>query len=113
MGFYGNISNVGKTNMTFDIIYPNRFTMDNNVNEDGVYAGRYVLIEYDTNYARDTFIRFWVNLEQDNQGTWVNRYYADATKTIQINFKEGPIYERMSTSDSSAGLYYRCVDKES
>lgn len=113
MGFYGNISNIGKTNMTFDIIYPNRFVMDNNVNEDGVYAGRYVLIEYDTNYARDTFIRFWVNSEQNNQGTGVDAYYADSTKTIQMNFKEGPIYERMNTADSSSGLYYRCIDEES
>jgi hypothetical protein len=33
--------------MSFDIIYPNRFTMDEKAGSDGVYAGRYVLIEYD------------------------------------------------------------------
>jgi hypothetical protein len=33
--------------MTFDKIYPNRFTMDEQAKIDGVYAGRYVLIEYD------------------------------------------------------------------
>jgi hypothetical protein len=34
--------------MTFDKIYPNRFTMDEQAKiNDGVYAGRYVLIEYD------------------------------------------------------------------
>ena len=47
MGFYGHITNVQRTSMTFDRIYPNRFTMDEKASNDGVYAGRYVLIEYD------------------------------------------------------------------
>ena len=47
MGFYGHISNIQRTSMTFDKIYPNRFTMDSNVENDGVYAGRYVLVDYD------------------------------------------------------------------
>ena len=47
MGFYGHITNVQRTSMTFDRIYPNRYTMDEKASNDGVYAGRYVLIEYD------------------------------------------------------------------
>jgi hypothetical protein len=47
MGFYGNISNVGRTNMVFDRIYSSRQAMDANAAKDGVYAGRYVLVEYD------------------------------------------------------------------
>lgn len=47
MGFYGHITNVQRTTMTFDKIYSNRFTMDQSAKTDGVYAGRYVLIEYD------------------------------------------------------------------
>ena len=46
MSFYGNISNEGKTNLTFDRIYPNRLTMEKNRHTDGVYIGRYVLIDY-------------------------------------------------------------------
>ena len=46
MGFYGHITNIQKTSMTFDKIYSNRTAMDAGVNSDGVYAGRYVLIEY-------------------------------------------------------------------
>lgn len=46
MGFYGHISNVQRTSMTFDKIYPNRTIMDASVHTDGVYAGRYVLVEY-------------------------------------------------------------------
>lgn len=46
MGFYGNITNTSKTQFQFDKIYPNRITMTNECLSDGVYPGRYVLIEY-------------------------------------------------------------------
>ena len=46
MGFYGHITNVQKTTMTFDRIYSSRTAMDAAVSNDGVYAGRYVLVEY-------------------------------------------------------------------
>ena len=46
MGFYGHITNLQKTSMTFDKIYSNRFAMDSAATKDGVYAGRYVLVEY-------------------------------------------------------------------
>ena len=47
MGFYGHITNMQKTSMTFDRTYSNRTAMDKGAATDGVYAGRYVLIEYD------------------------------------------------------------------
>ena len=47
MGFYGNITNTSKTTFQFDKIYPNRNEMDKNASSDGIYIGRYVLIEYD------------------------------------------------------------------
>ena len=46
MGFYGHITNVQKTTMTFDRIYSSRTAMDTAAPNDGVYAGRYVLVEY-------------------------------------------------------------------
>lgn len=48
MGFYGHITNIQKTSMTFDRIYSSRTAMDGHVKTDGVYAGRYVLVEYDS-----------------------------------------------------------------
>ena len=48
MGFYGNITNTSKTQFTFDRIYPNRFTLQNSMSTDGIYIGRFVLVEYDT-----------------------------------------------------------------
>lgn len=47
MGFYGNITNTSKTQFTFDKRYPNRVAMDNRASTDGVFVGRYVLVEYD------------------------------------------------------------------
>lgn len=47
MGFYGNITNISKTQFTFDKRYPNRVTMDDRASTDGVFVGRYVLVEYD------------------------------------------------------------------
>ena len=46
MGFYGNITNTSKTNFVFDKIYTNRKAMDSNISKDGIFIGRYVLIEY-------------------------------------------------------------------
>ena len=53
MGFYGNITNTSRTQFQFDKTYPNRAAMDNAAKSDGVYIGRYVLIEYDTKFAAD------------------------------------------------------------
>ena len=48
MAFYGRATNESKTSMTFDRIYPNRVTMDASAATDGVFAGRFVLVEYGT-----------------------------------------------------------------
>ena len=53
MGFYGNITNTSRTQFVFDRTYSNRAQMDSFANADGVYIGRYVLVEYDTTLAAD------------------------------------------------------------
>lgn len=47
MGFYGNITNIARTQFQFDRTYPSRYEMDAYCLTDEVYAGRYVLVEYD------------------------------------------------------------------
>ena len=47
MGFYGNITNTSKTQFQFDRIYSSRSAMENKMYTDNIYAGRYVLVEYD------------------------------------------------------------------
>lgn len=49
MGFYGNISNAGKTQISFDRIYANRKQMEKFCSSDNVFIGRKILIEYDDN----------------------------------------------------------------
>lgn len=49
---YGNITNTARTQFQFDKIYSNRAAMDDACLNDGIYAGRYVLVEYDENPAR-------------------------------------------------------------
>jgi hypothetical protein len=51
--FYGNISNTARTSFQFDRTYANRVEMENAKSTDGVYAGRYVLVEYDTSISSD------------------------------------------------------------
>ena len=47
MGFYGNITNVNKSTFQFDKTYSNRAEMDENAASDGIFVGRYVLVDYD------------------------------------------------------------------
>ena len=47
MGFYGNIRNATSNSFKFDRIYSNRVMMENNADIDGVFGGRYALVEYD------------------------------------------------------------------
>ena len=46
MGFYGKVTNVNNTSFSFDKVYPNRYMMDNKCADDGVFVGRFVLVEY-------------------------------------------------------------------
>lgn len=46
MSLYGNVKRIGSANFQFDRKYSNRVEMDGAAQTDGVYAGRYVLIEY-------------------------------------------------------------------
>lgn len=52
MGFYGNVTNVNKTQFSFDKIYPNRYEMMRKASQDNIYPGRYVLVEYDSENAQ-------------------------------------------------------------
>lgn len=55
MGFYGNITNTSRTSFSFDKVYSNRYDMDTSCGSDGIYAGRYVLVEYDSTLAPDSY----------------------------------------------------------
>lgn len=94
MSFYGNISNAGKTQIGFDKVYPNKKTMDAQAKTDGVFVGRYVLVEYDDNtYTyRQGYLKFKPDItkEKDNQ---VITYliYADENCTIPYTLSKNNI----------------------
>lgn len=56
-GFYGNITNTARTQFQFDVIYSSRKFMDDNCTIDGIYPGRYALVEYDKSFNLEQLVR--------------------------------------------------------
>lgn len=88
MSFYGNISNAGKTQMSFDRVYPNRKIMEENAPTDGVFVGRFILVEYDDNtYSHRTgFINFLPTKDEESNGKY--SVYTNAECTIPFKLTE-------------------------
>lgn len=72
MGFYGNITNTSNTTFQFDRIYPNRLAMDANANNDGIFIGRYVLVEYDN---KATISNIFVDIDNPVKIIDEEKYY--------------------------------------
>jgi hypothetical protein len=51
MSLYGNVKKIGSASFQFDRKYNNRKQMDDLARVDGVYAGRYVLVEYGERFS--------------------------------------------------------------
>lgn len=109
MGFYGNLTSSTKTNLQIDMHYSNRATMDKDCLNDGVYAGRYVLIEYDLDThlnqlylnSTDGFC-YWdtaFSLRYRNDGTDNGVLYRVITN---INYNESEIW--VGDSSKPVGL---------
>lgn len=88
MSFYGNISNAGKTQMSFDRVYPNRKIMEENAPTDGVFVGRFVLVEYDDNtYSHRTgYINFLPVKDEEFNGRY--SVYTNIECTIPFKLTE-------------------------
>ena len=69
MSFYGDIKRIKSSPYVFDKYYPNRKTMDESANSDGIYIGRYVLVKYnyqeDGSYVEKTDPKFQANIDAD------------------------------------------------
>ena len=97
MGFYGNITNTSNTTFSFDKIYPNRLSMDANANNDGIFIGRYVLVEYQENAAYPVvYIK--------NNKFYSSPNYEDASR---IKFLSGTRVENPDTNNDGYldGIY--------
>lgn len=96
MGFYGNIANTSKTTFSFDLIYSSRYQMDRAAETDGVFLGRYVLIQYDA-----VPIKAYYN---KNDGWMYNSpTFTSATKINTAT--EGQLYQDIANSNSVYGFY--------
>ena len=95
MGFYGSsITNSNKSLFTFDKIYANRAQMDENVNTDPVFLGRYVLVEYD---------------DPPIKGYYSNgQFFSDSTLRVPIaSPKPNQMYQDVSGSGSNIFYEYK------
>lgn len=121
MGFYGNISNTNKTAFSFDRVYATRYEMDQACATDGVFIGRYVLVEYDeppisayyntddglfyntSYYGLDNVIRepknnqIYLDISQDHSANPFYMWDADAAPTSQY-FSSGA-YVKVTMAD--------------
>lgn len=94
MGFYGNITNTAKTTFSFDHIYHTRTEMDKLANLDGVFLGRYVLINYDEEPIKAYYYK----------GAFYNGpSYINALKLEPI---EDVIYQDLNVNPSEGYRFY-------
>ena len=82
MSFYGNVTNTSRTQFQFDRIYSSRKEMEQNKEKDGIYAGRFVLVEYDSEMHMDSYLRI-SRVEQQNNKTLYYSLLSESTITSQ------------------------------
>ena len=89
MGFYGNITNTSRTQFQFDRTFPNRTVMDQFIGTDGVYIGRFVLVEYDKDLAKDWCVTAYMKTDANK----VRRFYTgkDISDTSEIGYDNNNI----------------------
>ena len=88
MSFYGNITNTARSPFTFDRIYSSRYAMEQNMTSDGVYAGRYVLVEYDKDFSNIEFHRAYRDVSEAKEDT--HTLYKDSACTIPVTVQQNP-----------------------
>ena len=123
MGFYGNVVDIEKnSSFTFDKIYPNRKYMEESASTDGVYLGRYVLIEYDTDYSSFDYKRAYLKENDITLYESIPLYSSSGTgkdtkitySATQNIFKDNLIYvitkgTLVYVSQNAINTYYTCV----
>lgn len=80
MGFYGNITNTSKTTFSFDAVYANRYELESKCATDGVFLGRYALVEYETKLSKDVFKQVY---------TKGGLFYLDPSYGVRVGYNTG------------------------
>lgn len=122
MGFYGKIEHTDKLNFVIDKIYPNRKTMEEEMDKDGVFIGRYVLIEYEQNeinpyvklYKSPDSMDFYFdpsfNVETrakytENKNEETNNYYIELNEIVYIVKEDGTKQFYKCTGKAENSIY--------
>lgn len=91
MAFYGRVTNEAKTSMTFDKVYANRVEALANANVDGVFTGRFILVEYSTQPVFSTDVQaFLNNAYSAEKGTAYQQECANAADAFAAAQEEQP-----------------------
>ena len=119
MGFYGNITNTARTQFSFDRVFANRYEMDLLMPTDGIYAGRFVLVEYDNEATKENFPTFFINLETSIDGYFYGYAEESQSEISRIQYTDnisqiGPGYPLNATKgdiffDAKHGFFYAVV----
>ena len=95
MGFYGDITNTNKNQFTFDRTYTSRSLMDARIKLDGIYLGRYVLVEYGLE-AEVAYVQVY----EKNGVFYTSKDYNPLTRLIWIKDKPDELGENyISTNE--------------
>ena len=102
MGFYGNVTNTSKTTFSFDLIYPSRSEMDSQADKDGVFLGRYVLVDYGEDPIKGYF------------NSKDSLFYHTPSFTTGTAFygQEGTIYQDINNALSAGGFYRYDINQQ-
>lgn len=93
MAFYGNITNTSKTTFQFDKTYSNKYEMDLRAGTDGVFVGRYVLVDYDVDVDDNSY------LLDSNDGNTNLYLLEDGRKRGNFNlYNAEPYFEKDATN---------------
>ena len=106
MGFYGNITNTSKTQFQFDRIYSSRSAMENKMYTDNIYAGRYVLVEYDSTPELGAFSRVYIR----GSYAYKSPNFEATTRITKAEVKLGTIvYTASNLKEDSALVPSECI----
>lgn len=115
MSFYGDITNTSRTHFQFDRIYANRAEMETYQDSDGIYAGRFVLVEYNNEMHMDSFLR----VRKDENNNFYTTFSADTSQEALLtrdNIQVGTIvYESAYETQPNSGYFaknctfYKCA----
>lgn len=94
MGFYGNIANTSRTTFSFDKVYSHYYGLQEAAENDGVFLGRYILIDYD---------------EKPIEGYYYNNKFYTTDAHIpgsEIPGNAGYLYKNLHTALNASGIIF-------